>query len=338
MPNPQPTIRDIANRAGVSCTTVSRALNNQSGIHEATRERILRLCEELGYIPNAAARSLVMSNSSTIGFLVSQFLNPFFTIIASGLESELNRQNHSLFLCNANYSPEAELHNARQLLQQNVAGIVLAPSTHQSAINVEKLVSGHRPLVIIGSNGSTEAYRVSNDNLGGAYMGTRYLLGLGHKRILFLGGHKHSETRRLRLEGYRLAMKEAGCNPMDLTGDYDTHSYSRGYKEATHHLLQPNPCTAIFAYNDQTALGILKAADELGVRVPDDLSLLGFDNTPFAALNRIDLTTIGQPLELIGEMSAKIILKLIRGEEAERVTILRPELIIRKTCTPPRQP
>ena len=325
------TIKDVAERAGVSYGTVSRALSDHPEISEATKRRIRDLCEEMGYVPNMAARGLVKQSTQVIGLIVPDVSNPFFSEIALEIEMTARAKGYHILVCNTTRSTEWEYEAAEQLLRQQIDGLIISPVTPESMTRVQELC-GSLPLVCMGDNHNGGCTYVSNDNVRGGYIGGRYLTQLGHRQIAFIGGRTTSNTNRLRTEGFRRAMAEAGCEGIVVECPPEMDDNRRYNELARQFLADRPPVTAIFSYSDRFALGVMQAAGELGLRIPEDLSLLGYDNIAYASLPRINLTSISHHKRTLGRMAVNRLIARIEGDTAEYHDILEPELIIRGTC------
>nr|WP_325300778.1 LacI family DNA-binding transcriptional regulator [uncultured Dysosmobacter sp.] len=326
------TIKDVAALAGVSFSTVSRALDDHPGISPDTKERVRAACERIGYVRNIAAQGLTGQSIHTLGMIVPDVSNPYFSGMATAIEQRAAEKGYRLLLSNSMRDQEQELKGIDSFLSRKIDGILIAAISPQSqALHKEML--GNLPCVYMGVNHGEDCSYVMADNDAGAYEAVRYLVGLGHRDILFFGGRETSRTRTLRLQGFRRALTEAGlegrCLPAPSEGGLMRQwSYERALE-----LFQTRPLPdAIFAYSDMTALKIMEAAEECGIRIPEDISLLGYDNISFAALPRIHLTTVSQHKFRMGEIAVERLLGQIRGNQERTVDLLRPELIIRSTC------
>ena len=329
----QVTIKDIARAAGVSYSTVSRSLSGSPEISEKTRERILQLCREMNYTANTVARSMVMKSTKLLGLIVTDISNPFMSEMAYYIDGQTRDRGYNIVLCNSLRSPEQERILFELMISRKVDGVILLPADSESYRNLSPLL-GSVPTVFVGENlrDAPESY-VTVDNFRGAYMGVEYLYGLGHRKILYFGKRKGSTTHQLRSEGYEAACRDLGIRPHYLNNTFSSTSIKHGYQLALQLFSQPLEDTAIFAATDTNALGILQAAEEKGIRIPDDLSLLGFDNIRDSGLPRIGLTTIEQPRKLLASMAVDSLLDKIENELSGYThRILTPTLVERTTC------
>ena len=327
------TIKDIAKVANVSYATVSRALSGSTEIGEETRERVLRICQEMGYTVNYVARSMVMQHTRLLGLIVSNIDNPFMSELAYHIELRARERGYNLMLCNSLHDLEQEKQVFELLMGRQVDGVILLPSFTESYQNLKPLLN-KVPTVFMSENlrDLPESY-VAVDNARGVRIGTEYLYGLGHRNILYFGRRKGSMTHQLRAEGYLETCRELGIEASFYNSTYSSSSIEYGYQMAKDLFSRPIDYSAIFASTDSNALGILKAADELGIRIPDRLSLIGFDDIPSTGLPRIELTTIEQPKRAMAVQAVEMLRDRIEnGTQGYAHQILMPTLIKRDTC------
>lgn len=323
------TLKDVAARAGVSFSTVSRALNDRPEISAQTKAQVNAACKELGYIPNIAARGLVRRETRTIGLLVPDISNDYFAGVALAVEETARENGYRVLVCSSLRDPVRESEALDGLLSQQVDGVILAPVSVTSARQLEQMLQSV-PHIYLGNNHSDTCSYVVVDNKRGAYEATRYLLCLGHRNILFLGGHTDSLTRQYRVRGFRKAMEETADTKAQELVECDSAQQTDRMIE--HLLREKDLPDAIFAYSDRIALRVLQAADECGIAIPDQLSLMGFDNISYADLPRINLTTVSQHKGHIGHTAVLRLLAQIGGSTEQTVDVLKPELMIRGTC------
>ncbi len=327
------TIRQLSEAAGVSVATVSRALNNSDHpINAETRQRILDLAQSMGYYPNHAARSLRTDRSPIIGIICDDITSAFTTAIVRGIQDRLKADGYFCVVINTDWDPASEQRALQDLAGHSIEGIIFAETTHQFAsveLNIEdkKCVFVHR-LFPTGY-----AHSVIPDELYGSRLAVNHLIQLGHRRIGHIMGSKEYFSSEERLQGYMTELELAGI-PFDPTlverGDYDV---SPGYAAARKLLDLAEPPTAIFAANDLIALGTIYAAQDRGLRVPDDLALVGYDDQKIAALSRPTMTTVTLPCFAMGQASAELLLALIRNEATTTEEIkVKGKLIIRESC------
>ena len=326
------TLKDVARAAGVSYATVSRALSGSSQIGSDTRERIIKLCDEMGYTTNYVARSMVMKKTDLIGLVVPSIDNEFMSQLAHCAEMSARTHGYNIMLCNSGPDLKQEKTVVKLLLGRKVDGILIVPQSPKTYENIQAYTD-QVPTVFLSENlrDQPQSY-VSVDNSLGTFLGMEYLYSLGHRDILYFG-RRHSTTHQLRAEGYIRACQEMGLKQRFFNSEYSRSSIENGYQMAKELFSQPIDYTAIFASTDSNALGLLKAADELHIAIPERLSLIGFDNIPATALPRIDLTTIEQPMRAMAVQAVEMLLdKIERGTQGYVHQIMTPSLVKRGTC------
>lgn len=327
------TIKDIAKVAGVSYATVSRAISGSPEIGEETRQRVLKICREMGYTTNYVARSMVMKRTKLIGLILANIDNPFMSELAYHIEIRAREKGYNLMLCNSSHDPELERQVFTLLAGRQVDGIILVPSGSDSYENLKPYIA-RVPTVFMSENlrDLPESY-VAVDNYRGTRLGTEYLYSLGHRSVLYLGRRKNSVTHQLRAEGYIDACRALNMEPTFCNSNFSLSSVQAGYQLARHLFQKPLRQSAIFAASDSLALGVMGAAGEAGIRIPEDLSLLGFDNITYTDLPRINLTTIDQPKKTMASMAVDVLLEKISDPNAGYShRILTPSLVERGTC------
>ena len=289
------TLKDVAKAAGVSYATVSRALSGSPQTGSDTRERIIKLCDEMGYTTNYVARSMVMKKTDLIGLVVPSVDNQFMSEMAYHAEMSARTHGYNIMLCNSGPDLKQEKTVVKLLLGRQVDGILIVPQGPQTYENI-RAYTDQVPTVFVSENlrDQPQSY-VTVDNSRGTYIGTKYLYELGHRDILYFG-RRRTTTHQLRAEGYMRACQELGLQQRFFNSEYSRSSINNGYQMARDLFSRPIDYTAIFASTDSHALGVMRAADELRIDIPGHLSLIGFDNIPSAELPRIELTTIEQPL------------------------------------------
>lgn len=327
------TIKDIAKVAKVSYATVSRALSGSPEISEDTRERVVKICKEMGYTPNSVARSMVMKQTKLLGLIVTSVENPFMSEIAYHIERNARAHGYNIMLCNSSHDINLEEQVFELLMGRQVDGIIIVPSSVDTYGRLKKHLS-KVPTVFVSENlrDLPESY-VAVDNYRGMYIGTEYLYSLGHRDILYFGRRKRSSTHQLRAEGYSDACIQFGLTPHFFNSPYSSSSIQHGYTLAKQLFAAKPTHTAIFAATDSLALGVLQAADEAGIRIPDEISLLGFDNIHYTGLPKINLSTIEQPKMTMASIAVEMLVEKIRNPSiGYSHQILIPTLIKRKSC------
>lgn len=330
------TIKDIARIAGVSTSTVSRALSGSKELSEATRERIVKICNEQGYRVNALARSLIRSRTNVIGLIVPEVTNPFYAEVSLGIETHARQLGYNVMLCNSQQDTKTTEELFGFLTSHQVDGIILANSNSDAPRWIQQFAP-HLPTVLLGTPASLSGDEVNSvcvDNLAGGRLAAEYLLSLGHRSIAYLGHRSGSLTHQLRLRGFMEVLGKEGLTPTVIENTADSSSIGAGYELSRKLFNEGCPHTAIFAATDSLALGAMQAADEFGISIPDDLSLLGFDNIIYSSLPKITLSTIDQRKSLLAEAAVDILTQIIESDERDEFThrMIRPALIRRSSC------
>lgn len=331
------TIKDVAKAAGVSYSTVSRALTGSPEISEETRSRILQICKEMNYTVNTVARSMVKKSTKLLGLIIPSVNNPFMSELAYHIDRQARARGYNIILCNSSRDPEQERELFELMIGRQVDGILLSPAGMESYEKLYPYLS-RIPTVFIGENlrEMPESY-VSVDNFRGAQMGVEYLYKLGHREILYFGRRRGSTTHQLRAEGYAAACEHYGLTPHYCNNSFSSSSIKYGYQLAKQLFSQELRYTAIFAATDTNALGIMQAAEEVNIRIPGDLSLLGFDNIRDGSLPRIGLSTIEQPKKMLASVAVETLLDKIQNDrDGYSHRILSPALVERSSCAPLR--
>jgi DNA-binding LacI/PurR family transcriptional regulator len=330
------SIKDIARLAGVSHSTVSRALRNSPLIPSTTAERIQKIAAEAGYTVSAIARSLVTNRTQAVGVVVTSIADPFNGEVVAGIESTANKNGYSVILANSQADPEREVRVVRSVHERRVDGILIA-SSRVGSLYGSMLSELNVPIVFLNNQHEADLIRsVSIDNEEGAYEATRHLIALGHCRIAYLGDRFGLHSDEERYAGYRRALGEAKLCPgkqFVLRGD----GKPEGGAAAAHQFLDlPERPTAIFCYNDMTALGVMQEASERKLSIPRDLSIVGFDDLFFARLLVPALTTVRQPKEELGKQAMEMLLSVLSSEDTEKAVTVKGELVVRASTGPCR--
>ena len=328
------TIVDVAAEAGVSFGTVSRVINNDVHVRSETRSRVLEAMQRLGFVANRQARSLAGGKTNSIGLLVPDLGTGYIGEIIRGIDAELSLQNLDLILYTTHRTAAKEANYVANLAQGMVDGLLLVlPRSPQDYI--ETLMGRNFPFVFIDHQGSGGACpAVGATNWQGAYHATEYLIGLGHKRIGFITGSMDLGCAVDRLEGYRAALRThhiSGATDLVYEGAFFQPD---GYAGASALLDLTDPPTAIFASNDVMAMGAMDAIRNRGRRIPEDISVIGFDNIPQSAMVYPPLTTVQQPLEKMGRAATQILLDILKDPDKDVGRIELPtELIVRNSTS-----
>jgi len=338
------TISDVAKRAGVSAMTVSRVVNGTGYTSAQARARVEAAIEELGYVPNALARQLRFKRTKTIALVVSDISNPFFTTIARGVEDVAVDHGFSVMYCNTDESETEEEQYLLMLVERQIDGVLLVPS-RSSGESFRLLGAHHIPVVVLDRRVSVPSVdSVRCDSEAGAYALARHLIELGHRDIAVLTGRRTISTSVDRVAGCRRALAEAGLDLPDERVRYGGYMFGKsnqadGHRMALDVLDAPAPPpTALFCANNFIAFGAIRALRERGLRVPEDVSVVAFDDLPEEWVSEPFLTCAAQPAYDIGHRAAALLLGEVRGDHEPRgeSVVLPYELIIRRSSAPPR--
>lgn len=327
------TIKDVARIAGVSNATVSRALSESMEVSEDTRTRIRRICEELGYTPNTIARAMVKKKTNIIGLIVASLDNPFMSEIANFTEMKVREKGYNLMVCNTSYDPELEKNAFSLLSGRQVDGILFIAAGTASYNNIKPYIN-NIPTVFLSENlfGINESC-VCVDNYSGTVMATEHLYALGHRDILYFGCRRNSITHQLRADGYLDTCKRLNIKPEIIYSDFRHSSIQAGYQLGRYHFQQSSDHTAILCSSDTLAIGVMQAADEAGIRIPEEISLMGFDDISLSALPRIGLTTVSQPKREMTDIAVDILMDKIQSRETvKKQKLLKPQIVERTSC------
>lgn len=328
------TLFDIAQIAGVSCSTVSRALGDFKGTNADVRKRIRKIAKELGYDRNALARSLVTRQTKTIGLLLPDLTNPFFITILSAMETIANEAGYSVLISCSFWDQEIEQEELNVLLESRVDGIFFYPCARLKKETVSNI---RVPLVVSGQQSSSfpEINFVNIDHHRSLALSVHHLIECGYKKIAYFGGNAHSPTAHVRLNAFKEAARNQNLHLSDIDISEDEYSIKSGYECGLNALGSKSPPDGIICGDDLIALGAMQAASELGISVPNDLGIIGYDDVLYAALPQIMLTTIRVPCEEIGSVGMKLLLRLMNGTNKKfgMQVLLFPELVIRNTTS-----
>jgi LacI family transcriptional regulator/LacI family repressor for deo operon, udp, cdd, tsx, nupC, and nupG len=329
------SIKDIAQAVGVSHSTVSRALHDSPLINERTRARIQAAAAEMGYIPNAVARGLKAQRSGTVGLVVTSLTDPFFSEVMAGVDAVAGEADLSMFVTASHNDPEREMAVIETFHRRRVDGIIVAAS-RLSGRYYSRLARIRVPIVLVNQHtdeAQPDFHSVALDERAGAHLAVAHLLDLGHRRIGYLGLGNRQRSNRQRQEGYARALQDAGIAPAadwahivpePEIGDLEDDAVGvRAFPK-----MLATGMTAVFCYNDRTAAGALLACRQQGIAVPDELSLVGFDDIELARWLSPALTTIRQPREALGRTAMEMMLALLDGASVED-RLLSPKLVRR---------
>jgi DNA-binding LacI/PurR family transcriptional regulator len=329
------TIKDIARELNIAPSTVSRALNDHPAIKKETKDAVKALAEALDYQPNLLALNLLQKKSNTIGVIVPEITGHFFSAIITGIQDVIVDSEYNIMICLSNESYEEELTIVKRLSKIQIDGVLVAPSSETKNFDhFRRLQKSGIPVVVFDRDcPGLEADKVLVDDYIGAFQAVEYLIGTGCKKIAHLGGPLNLSTTEQRLQGYLDALEK---NKVPINRDYLVHVPGFAHKEAvkaTKQLmeLQEHP-DAIFAYNDKIAISAMHIVKKMGLKIPDEVSVLGFDDEPHSSFITPALSTVWQPVYSMGMLSARILLSHLNNKNnilEFRKEVFKPELVIR---------
>jgi DNA-binding LacI/PurR family transcriptional regulator len=328
------TIYDVAKEAGVSIATVSNAINGKGKISKKRREEIFKIMERLQYQPSVIASALTGKKTYTLGLLIPDISNPFFAEIARAIEDQAHQHGYSVIICSTDNKDERVERYITLLEQKSVDGIIIGTGIENMEI-ISQLQSKSTPLAMIARE--TPALAVDTvvaDDFVGGVLAAGHLASLGHKRLAILSENLKVSSSRERIRGFKQGLADAGVSFDDssiVICEYKVEEGRRGALELLRRGSGERP-TAIFCCNDLLAIGALQAAKEIGVRVPEELSVVGFDNTILATVTDPPLTSVAQPMEHMGKLVFNLLIEnLEKKESIKQRVVLRPELVIRRS-------
>ena len=325
-------MKNVAKLANVSIATVSRVFTGSDNVADKTRKKVMKAVKELNYHPNALARQLRMMETKTIIVVVPDITNTFFSQVLKGIEITARRNGYRVLLGDTGNDINIEHEYLKALYEKHADGLVLL-TARMDRNTIESLIEKYPVVLACEYLEDSSVPTVSIDNISAARKITEHLIKLGHKRVAHITGPMKVILSRDRLKGYKQAMKAYGLeiDPLLITeGDF---YYETGYDLMLKLMSINNPATAIFAANDEMAIGAIKAIQSQGLKVPEDIAIVGFDNIKMSAIFSPSLTTIGQPMYKIGEKAMNLLLDLIRGKKLRKNQfVLDDKLIIRESC------
>lgn len=319
--------------AGVSTTTVSHVINKTRFVAEATQKKVLAAVEELNYAPSAVARSLKCNTTRTIGMLVTKSTNPFFAEVVHGVEEYCYGEGYTLILCNTEGNLAKQRDYLRMLAEKRVDGLlVMCSDLDQKLLELLERQKDTPMVIMDWGPESPHTDKIQDNAELGGYVATKYFIEHGHKKIGCLTGHSEKSTCRERLNGFNKAMKEAGLTINEdwiLEGDFECES---AVIAANKFIAMEERPTAIFCFNDIMAMALISTFEQAGLRVPDDISIIGYDNIDLAPYFSPPLTTIHQPKRRLGKTAIEILMARVKNKDHEhRVFEMAPELVVRKS-------
>jgi LacI family transcriptional regulator len=327
------TIKDVARESGVNTSTVSRALNNIYGVNDETRKHVLEVATRLNYRTNQVARGLVTGRLHTIGLVVSDIRNPFFAEVARGAEDAAHRAGHDLILCNSDLKAEKQMGYFDSLLAKRVDGIVMNSVAALSHAQQDQLWAAGVPIVLLNRSAVYRRFSsVLGDNLEGGEIAGNYLIDLGHTKVGHITGPRAHGNLADRAKGFLKAFLDRALPEPEVI--YGEHTFAGGYESANQQLGPDRRITAIFAGNDVLAFGCIRTAIERGIHIPDDLSIIGFDNVEISQITSPPLTTVDQPKYEIGKAAIEMLLNMMAkdGIREPENRVIGVRLIERQSC------
>ncbi len=334
----QPTMKDVANKVGVSQPTVSHVINGTAPISDNVKKKVMEAIEELGYVPNAMAKGLKTRKSSIVGLIVPDVSLHYYSSVVKAVERALRVQGYMVFLCNTFYSPELESQYIETLIQHNVIGVLSCSDLLEK--KSDKLLEKHRiPLVLIDSGGieNDNVMRISVDNLAIARMAVDHLYEVGARNICYVSEPMGTDVIELRVQAFKQAMEEKGLECAErycfvAPKQYDNYDKMHmGYNIGANIVVNPE-IDAVFASSDEFAFGVLSRLKEYGVKIPGDILLMGIDNDELSSMITPSLTSIVQPIKEMAKIGVRMLCEAIREEPIEtRNIILEPSILIRES-------
>ena len=335
------TIVDIARKANVSIATVSRVMNGTGQVSEKTRKKVQKVIDENHYVPNSVARSLVMKSTRIFGVIVADILNPFYAEIIRSIQDEVDKAGYSIITCNSDEDMEKEKQCIQMLMEKHVDAIILAGGRGKGEFFNAHVHAAARqvPVVLVNEHLDGEnIYSIVCNKKKGAFLGVNYLLELGHEKIAMITGYEDYKPSIEKLNGYKKALKEAGIPFRKEYVTYGDYHPDGGSKNVRDLMELPNQPTAILAANDLMAMGAVRTLCDMGYRVPEDVSVVGFDDITMNQYFMPALTSIRQEMRLQGQMAVELLNQLFREETGIRKKqVVEPTLVIRNTCAAPKK-
>ena len=327
------TLRDVAKRAGVSISTVSRVVRGKNIIHPETRKKVMEAVKRLNYYPNNTARAMVKKQTYTIGLIISDISNPFYPPLLRGVENTINKFGYSLVLCNTDENPEKEKQYLKVMLEKRIDGLIVSLASATNTRFLKEFEKRNIPMVCIDRKaGNLKVDTVCVDNVHGAFMAVEHLLKIGHRKIAMVSGIRGITTTEGRVEGYLKALKDYKVDESLIVGGKST---IEGAIETIEKLLNLDfSPTALFSCNNLITLGIYIGLKKYGKKIPEDIAVVGFDDLDWAEALYPSPTVVLQPTYTIGATAAQILIQKIlkEGPKNKQTIMLKTELIVRESC------
>jgi LacI family transcriptional regulator len=326
------TIRDVAKAAGVSINTVSRALNNKPDINKETKERVLKIARELGYIKDATATSLRYGLTKVIGVILEDSSNPFYSEVLKSIEMAARKRGFNVIFMNTEKDYSLEEDAVKTMLSRRVDGIIISP-TQEKSEDIQLLIKSAVPFVILGVHfEDMEVPEVYSNDVKGGYLAVSHLIEKGRKKIVYLSGYLYKSVARMRLEGYRRALYEHML-PFDESYVFEVEEgVENSYKKMLDIIESGLQFDGVFCFNDISAIGAVQALREKGYSIPDDVSVVGYDDIAFAHFIQPKLTTVRIDKQKEGEEAFELLYEMIKRKEfVNKKLVLDVELVVRET-------
>lgn len=326
------TIKDVAKYAGVSISTVSRALSGTIFVEEETKAKVLEAVKALDYRPNVLAKGLKQGKTNTIGLIIPNICNPIFPLVSRGIEDGARKKGYTVILCNTDENIEAEKNYVDKLRERWIDGLIFATAHHDSH-HIYELKKNDFPVVLVVRSLEEEIDAIVVDNFKGGYDATSYLIKTGHKKIAIINGRQELRLYNERFEGYKAALSDAG---MAIDKDFiidGTDENAKGYHDLKELVSHQNRPDGIFATSDLKAISAIRAIKDMKLKVPEDISVIGFDNLEMSSYIDPTLSTISQPLYEMGIRAVNKLIQIIESETKmkSQIEMLSCDMIIRKS-------
>lgn len=332
------TIKTISHEMGLSVSTISKALNGYADISENTRKHVLEVAAQMGYIPNMMARNLVKQVSNVVGLIIPDIETSIYGELFKSIQIASRLNGINLFLCDSNRDRSLEIEYVRTIIESQAMGLIIAPQSDHIE-HIKDMVADRIPVVYVGGKvESKQENFVSSDNWSGTLIAMKYLFDLGHRDIVVLSDNKNSASCRQRIQGYERFMREQNLTVRTIIEQKPSrYGKESGYVQTLELIRNKKLPTAIFAVKDLVAVGVIQALAENGITVPHDISVMGYDDISLAALPMLNLTTIAQPKQEMGEHAMRILLERIGDYNVSDKShyFAHPKLVERTSCVSP---
>jgi len=333
------TIKEIAKEAGLSPSTVGRAIGKYGYVSEQTRSKVLKIARKIDYSSNVLAKNFRQQRVNTIALIIPNVINPFYTAVARGVEDEARKKRFKVFFCSTDEDPDTEREYIDDLIQRRVEGFIIAPSAGGGK-HLFDIQGGKIHYVVVDRVvENLKADVIQSDNVDGAYKLAKHLIQLGHRRIGIINGAMQTSVAMDRFTGFKKALLESNIPIVDALTKGDDWKMESGYKYTMELLNSEFLPTAIFAANNILSIGVLRALREKALKVPEDISVVCFDDVPMASLIYPFLTVVAQSPYTMGKLATQILLERISGQtqsSQHQHIMLKPSIVIRKSSGPPQ--